>query len=69
MIRRIFKSHWLSLSVGIILLVASVGEGVAAFRDDLSMHWDTHHTLCIYSIWHILRAVAAILDSIGDVVK
>lgn len=69
MIRRIFRSNWLSLSVGVILLVASLGEAIQAFREDLIMEWDSHHTLGIYAVWHVLRAVANLLESADRVVK
>ena len=69
MFRRIFKSPWLSLCVGGVLVVASVGELVHAFHEDVLMDWSSGHTLGIYAVWHVLRAVASIFDSLDKVVR
>ena len=69
-IGKIVRNDYLMLAMGIVICIDSFGEVWHVFYEDiLQMNWHTHHSMFSLGLFHVLRAVANIFDSLDKVAK
>ena len=69
-IGKILRNDYLMLIMGIVICIDSFGMVWHVFYENfLPMNWDTHHSMMALGLFHVLRAVANILDSFDKVAK
>ena len=68
LIGKIVRNDYLMLGMGIVICIDSFGEVWHALIEDLlKWNWHTHHSMFSLGLFHVLRAVANIFDSLEKV--
>ena len=67
---KIVRNDYLMLGMGIVICIDSFSMiWHVLYEDFLQMNWDTHHSMMALGLFHVLRAVANILDSLDKVAR